>query len=624
MPTPARRFAIGEEDFLLDGEPLRILSGALHYFRVHPDQWADRIAKAREMGLNTIETYVAWNAHSPQPGRFDTEGGLDLGRFLDEVAAQGMYAIVRPGPYICAEWDNGGLPAWLFQKPGTGIRSSEPTYLAAVEEYYEQLAPLIVPRQIDRGGPIILVQVENEYGAYGSDKDYLRSLTELTRRIGVEVPLTTVDQPLDSMLEDGSLPELHKTASFGSRIGERLDALRRHQPTGPLMCSEFWLGWFDSWGGHHHVTDVAETARNLDELLSRGASVNIYMFHGGTNFGFTNGANDKGTYVPIVTSYDYDAPLDEAGNPTAKYRALREVIAKHTNPGPASRRTGSPDPLQAASVPVAAPAPAQPAAARPAPTPRPRFTAALPLWSVADELGSWSTHRQPPTADALGHYRGFTLYRTETAYQGAAILEFAEVRDRAQVFLDRSAAGVLARDHRDRALALPVGDGAVRVLDVLVEDQGRVDYGRRIGEAKGLIGPASLDGVPLDGWQVLPLPFEDIEPAAAALRAAAGEPAPDRVAGPAFARAVFDLGDAADRDGGADLFLDTAHWGKGVAWINGFCLGRYWSRGPQRTLFVPGPVLRPAGNELIVLELHATRSPEVVFAPAHELGHTEF
>jgi beta-galactosidase len=586
---------------------LRILSGALHYFRVHPDQWADRIAKARDMGLNTIETYVAWNAHSPRRGRFETEGPLDLGRFLDEVAAHGMHAIVRPGPYICAEWDNGGLPAWLFHKPGTGIRSSEPTYLAAVEEYYEQLAPIIVPRQIDRGGPIILVQVENEYGAYGSDKDYLRALTELTRRIGVSVPLTTVDQPLDGMLEDGSLPELHKTASFGARVGERLDALRRHQPTGPLMCSEFWLGWFDSWGGHHHVTDVAETARNLDELLARGASVNIYMFHGGTNFGFTNGANDKGTYVPIATSYDYDAPLDEAGNPTAKYWALREVIAKHAHPGPAGRRTGSPDPL-----PGTAPAPV--------PVPKTRFTAAVPLWRIADALGTWSTHVQPPTADALGHYRGFTLYRTETTYQGTAILQFQEVRDRAQVFLDRRAVGVLARDHRDRALPLPEGDGVPRVLDLLVEDQGRVDYGRRIGEPKGLIGPAAVDGAPLTGWRVLPLELDDIEPAARALRTAAAEggAAPETVAGPAFARAVFDLDEA------ADLFLDTADWGKGVAWVNGFCLGRYWSRGPQRTLYVPGPVLRPQDNELIVLELHAVRSPVVGFAPAHDLGHTEF
>ena len=607
MSTPVRRFAIGEEDFLLDDEPFRILSGALHYFRVHPDQWADRIVKAKQMGLNTIETYVAWNAHSPRPDRFDTDGRLDLGRFLDTVAEHGMYAIVRPGPYICAEWDNGGLPAWLFQKPGTGIRSSEPTYLAAVEDYYANLAPILEPRQIDRGGPIILVQVENEYGAYGKDKAYLRELTELTRRIGITVPLISVDQPIDDMIENGSLPELHKTASFGSRVNERLDRLRQHQPTGPLMCSEFWIGWFDSWGGHHHTTVVEDTARSLDELLARGASVNIYMFHGGTNFGFTNGANDKGTYVPIVTSYDYDAPLDEAGNPTAKYWAMRDVIAKYAHVDSARRRTAEPSP-------------------RHIETPAARFHATVPLWQVLDRLGEWSSSEEIPTSDALGHYTGFTLYRTGIECSGEAILQVQEVRDRAQVFVDQRSVGVLARDHRDRALVLP--EDARGMLDLLIEDLGRVDYEKRIGEPKGLIGPATVNGEPLTGWHTLPLILDDIEPVAQVLREGGGSANPDLIAGPAFARAVFDVNPVDAGDGAEaklpDLYLDTAGWGKGVAWINGFCLGRYWSRGPQRTLYVPAPVLREAGNELIVFELHATGSPKVTFAPTHDLGHTEF
>ncbi|MBO4207001.1 glycoside hydrolase family 35 protein, partial [Micromonospora echinofusca] len=328
-------FDIGETDFLLDGRPFRVLSGAIHYFRVHPQLWRDRIRKARQMGLNTVETYIAWNAHSPQRGVFHTDGGLDLGRFLDTVAEEGMYAFVRPGPYICAEWDNGGLPAWLFRDAATGIRRHEPQYLDAIAEYYGQLGPILAPRQVDSGGPVILVQVENEYGAYGADRDYLQALTDLTRKAGITVPLTTVDQPVDHMLRNGSLPGLHKTASFGSRSVERLATLRAHQPTGPLMCAEFWDGWFDHWGEHHHTTPVAEAAADLDALLSTGASVNIYMFHGGTNFGFTNGANDKGTYQPIVTSYDYDAPLDEAGDPTAKYWAFREVIARHTEVPPA-------------------------------------------------------------------------------------------------------------------------------------------------------------------------------------------------------------------------------------------------------------------------------------------------
>jgi beta-galactosidase len=584
------QFAIGDTDFLLDGSPFRVLSGALHYFRVHPGQWADRIRKARQMGLNTIETYVAWNAHAPTPGAFLLDGGLDLGRFLDLVAAEGMYAIVRPGPYICAEWTNGGLPGWVLAE--SGVRRNDPAFVEAVAGYLGALAPVLVPRQVTEGGPVILVQVENEYGAYGDDKDYLRTLVKLLRGIGITVPLTTVDQPVGSMLADGSLPELHATGSFGSHVTQRLRALRAHQPTGPLMCSEFWDGWFDSWGGHHHRTPAAEVAASLDELLRAGASVNIYMFHGGTNFGLTSGANDKGTYAPIVTSYDYDAPLDEAGHPTAKYWALREVLARY------------------GSVPADRPAPAAPAPAFTAPA-----SGVLPLWTALPRLGSWVAGDAPRTADSLGQVQGLTLYQADIDVTGPAVLTVGEVRDRAQVFLNRLPVGVLARDHHDHALPLP--SGARGRIELLVEDQGRVDYGPRIGEPKGLIGPVCVNGVPVPGWQMLPLPLADIEPVAAELRARPAASPPGPVPGPAFARFAFDLGSP------ADLFLSTAGLGKGIAWLNGFCLGRYWSRGPQRTLYGPGPVTRRGENELIILELGATSGGTVQFVAGAELGHTE-
>jgi len=593
----AMQFAIGDTDFLLDGEPFRVLSGALHYFRVHPGQWADRIRKARLMGLNTIETYVAWNAHSPSPDSFVLDGGLDLGRFLDLVAAEGMYAIVRPGPYICAEWTNGGLPAWLLSDGPARIRRNDPSYLAAVAGYLSSLAPVLVPRQVSQGGPVILVQVENEYGAYGSDKDYLRALAKLLRGIGINVPLTTVDQPVGSMLAAGSLPELHATGSFGSHAGERLALLRRHQPTGPLMCSEFWDGWFDSWGGHHHLTPAAATADSLDALLRAGASVNIYMFHGGTNFGLTSGANDKGTYAPITTSYDYDAPLDEAGNPTAKYWAFRDVLAKY------------------APVPAARPAPGSPAPAFSSPV-----SQVVPLWTVLPRLGAWHPCDDPVSADELGQVQGLTLYQADidvpgTGVTGPAVLSVGEVRDRAQVFLNRQPVGVLARDHHDRALPLP--SGARGTIELLVEDQGRVDYGPRIGEPKGLIGPVTVGGVPVRGWRALPLPLSDVSPALVALRALPAAETASGVAGPAFARATFDLPSP------ADLFLSTANLGKGIAWLNGFCLGRYWSRGPQRTLYAPGPVTRKDGNELIILELGAVAGGTVEFVSGPDLGHTE-
>jgi len=593
------QFAIGDTDFLLDGEPFQVLSGALHYFRVHPGQWADRIRKARQMGLNTIETYVAWNAHAPSPDSFRLDGELDLGRFLDLVAAEGMYAIVRPGPYICAEWTNGGLPAWVLSE--SGIRRNDPAFMAAVAGYLHALAPVIVPRQVDHGGPVILVQAENEYGAYGSDKDYLRALAKLLRGIGITVPLTTVDQPMGSMLADGSLPDLHATGSFGSHVAERLAALRRHQPTGPLMCSEFWDGWFDSWGGHHHVRSALDVAGELDALLGAGASVNIYMFHGGTSFGLTSGANDKGTYAPIVTSYDYDAPLDEAGHPTAKYWALRDVIAKY------------------APVPADRPAPRTPAPAFAVPV-----TQVTPLWTVLPQLGTWHSCDDPVSADELGQVQGFTLYQAEIDVPGSdvagppapqPVLSVGEVRDRAQVFLNRQPVGVLARDHHDRALPLPFG--ARGTIELLVEDQGRVDYGPRIGEQKGLFGPVTVNGVPVRGWRVMPLPLGQPGPVISALRARPAAEPPAGVAGPAFARATFDLPSS------ADLFLSTAGLGKGIAWLNGFCLGRYWSRGPQRTLYVPGPVTRKDGNELIILELGATTGGAVEFVSGPDLGNTE-
>ncbi|MFJ3383668.1 MULTISPECIES: beta-galactosidase family protein [unclassified Curtobacterium] len=596
------RFAIGDTDFLLDGEPHRVLSGAIHYFRVHPDLWADRIRKARLMGLNTIETYVAWNAHEATPGTFDFTDGLDLGRFLDLVAAEGMHAIVRPGPYICAEWTNGGLPYWLFADGTVGIRRDEPQFLAAVSRYLDALAPILVPRQIDAGGPIVLVQVENEYGAYGSDPVYLTKLEQMHRAIGLTVPFTSVDQPMGTMLEDGSLPSLHKTGSFGSRAASRLARLRQAQPTGPLMCSEFWDGWFDSWGEHHHTTSAADSAAELDTLLAAGGSVNVYMFHGGTNFGFTNGANDKGVYRPISTSYDYDAPLDEAGRPTPKFHAFREVIARHAPVPelPDSMRPGGSG-LEARVTPATDVAV--------------RLGRSGALHALLPQLTSWTAHDDVPTFDALGAASGFVLYRTEVDLPAGGVLTVGEeVRDRAIVSVAGRPVGVLEREHHDRAIVLPPVTGT---LELLVEDQGRVDYGPRIGEPKGLIGGVSVDGVRLERWTASPLALDPLPDVALdALRATAPTDG-DVLAGPVLALGSFDLAEPGDR------YLSLDGFRKGVAWVNGFCLGRYWSRGPQQTLAVPGPVLRAGANEVVVLELHASASRTVCLRTEPALGHTE-
>lgn len=577
-------FSLGETDFLRDGRPHQVISGALHYFRVHPEQWQDRIRKARLMGLNTIETYVAWNAHEPRRGEWDATGWNDLGRFLDLVHAEGMDAIVRPGPYICAEWHNGGLPNWLTGGE-RALRSSDPDFLADVSEYLSRVYEIVAPRQIDRGGPVVLVQIENEYGAYGSDKAYLQALVALTRDSGITVPLTTVDQPQDQMLAGGSLPELHKTGSFGSRSAERLATLRAHQPTGPLMCSEFWDGWFDWWGGVHHTTDVATAASDLDALLAAGASVNIYMFHGGTNFGLTNGANHKGRYLPIVTSYDYDAPLDEAGNPTEKFFAFRDVIAKY-----------APVPEE---VPEALPAPA------------PAF--AVPLTPV----GAWTAApataeptAKPRTFDELEHLSALVRYDIELpAMSGSGLLTIDAVRDLAWVSVDGLPIGTLSRTRHDRALQIPAG----RQLSILVEDQGRVNYDHRLGEEKGLIGSPALDGVPLTGWHSTPLDVASVAAEIAARSDVGSVPAD----GPIAWTGDFTL------DSAADLFLDTASWGKGYAFVNGFFLGRYWRNGPQRSLFVPAPATHAGANRLVVLELEALLQQQATFMGALALGDTE-
>ncbi|HYP46474.1 MAG TPA: beta-galactosidase family protein [Propionibacteriaceae bacterium] len=578
---------VGETDFLLDGAPLRILSGALHYFRVHPDHWADRIESARLMGLNTIETYVPWNEHSPVRGSFDFTGQLDLGRFLRQVSEAGLHAIVRPGPYICAEWDNGGLPAWLSGSDMI-VRSSDARYLEAVREYLSHVLDIVAPLQVSRGGPVLMVQVENEYGAYGSDKDYLRALVDIFKAADIDVPLFTCDQTSGDMLANGGLPELLKTATFGARATERLGVLRQHQPTGPLMCAEFWNGWFDHWGTHHGTTDASKAAEELDAILAAGGSVNLYMFHGGTNFGFTNGANDKGIYEPTITSYDYDAPLTEDGHPNAKYSAFKEVISRYA-------------PVPAENPPAGVDAPAFAV----------DVTEQVPLLDVVSQLGEPTDTAAPPTTDDLGHYRGFSLYITDVSTKAPAALVIGEVRDRAIVHLDGKPLGTLSRENHEQVLSVPQAESGQ--LQILVEDQGRVNYGMRIGEPKGLLGPITLAGQPLEGWRTQPVEM-DLERVRSALQPTTGTMPR---AGSFFARAQFDLAEP------ADLYLATDGWTKGVAFVNGFHLGRYWSRGPTRTLYVPRPVTRAGVNELIIFELHGTTTGVAHFVARLDLGPDE-
>ncbi|MCX4764960.1 beta-galactosidase [Streptomyces sp. NBC_01275] len=577
------------DGFLLHGEPFRILSGALHYFRVHPDQWTDRLRKARLMGLNTVETYIPWNLHQPEPGTLVLDGLLDLPRFLRLAAAEGLHVILRPGPFICAEWDGGGLPHWLTADHDIRLRTSDPRFTDVVDRYLDLLLPPLLPHLAAAGGPVIAVQVENEYGAYGDDIAYLKHLENSLRSRGIEELLFTCDQADGDHLAKGSLPGVLATGTFGSRVDSSLQRLREHQPQGPLMCAEFWIGWFDHWGGPHHGRDAADAAADLDRLLAAGASVNIYMFHGGTNFGYTSGANHHHAYVPTVTSYDYDAPLTESGDPGPKYHAFREVIARHA---------------QVPDEPIPTPAPKLPPTMVELTTRAP-LLAALPL---ADHRPVHAP-TDPLSADDLNQRAGYVLYRTTVPTQGAGLLHFAGgVGDRAQVFLDGAPAGVLERERYDETLPVHVPrPGAV--LDVLVENQGRVNYGPRIGVPKGLLGPVTLNGAPLQGWDCHPLPLDEVPPAAAFTPAETST-----CAEPAFHQGTFEVRKP------ADAFLALPGWAKGQAWINGFHLGRYWNRGPQRTLYVPAPILRPGANDLVVLELHGTTTAQAHLTETPDLG----
>ncbi|MFB7373914.1 beta-galactosidase [Streptomyces sp. NPDC056222] len=567
-------FAVGDEDFLLDGRPVRLLSGALHYFRVHEDQWGHRLGMLRAMGLTCVETYVPWNLYEPERGRYGDVAAL--GRFLDAVAAAGMWAIVRPGPYICAEWENGGLPHWLTGRLGRRVRTDDAEYLADVERWFRRLLPQVVERQIDRGGPVIMVQVENEYGSYGSDQGYLRKVADLLVECGVGVPLFTSDGPEDHMLTGGSVPGVLATANFGSEAREAFAVLRRHQPSGPLMCMEFWCGWFDHWGTEHSVRDAADAAATLREILECGASVNVYMAHGGTNFAGWAGANragelHEGELRPTVTSYDYDAPVDEAGLPTEKYWLFREVLAEFAD-GPLPE---VPEPPRR----IAGPADAS-------------LAEWAPLAEVLDMLGDEESETPlPPTFEELGVDRGLVRYRLEIPGPRQPYpLSVTGLRDRAVVYVDGVRAGVLTSE--DAVLAEPVAGPAV--VELWVESLGRVNYGPRQAEQKGITGGVRHERQYVHGVRARGLRLDAFEAGAVAkvpLRPVAGD------TGPGLYRAVVDV------SGPGDAALSLPGGTRGFVWVNGFCLGRYWSTGPQESLFVPGPVLREGGNEVWVLEL---------------------
>lgn len=555
---------------LRDGRPHRVLSGSLHYFRVHPGQWADRLDRLAALGLNTVDTYVPWNFHERTPGEVRFDGWRDVARFLRLAQERGLDAIVRPGPYICAEWDNGGLPAWLTGLPGMRPRTSHPAFLEAVARWFDAVVPRIAQLQAGAGGPVVAVQIENEYGSYGDDRDYVRWVRDALVERGVTELLYTADGPTPLMQDGGSVPGHLAAATFGSRPEQAAALLRSRRPGEPFLCGEFWNGWFDHWGEKHHVRSARSAAEDVGGILDEGGSLSLYMAHGGTNFGLWAGANHDGERLqPTVTSYDSDAPIAEHGALTEKFFALRERLA-------AVRGTELP------------PVPADPPVLAPRTLPVTRGAGLLDALRAA---GTVVRAPAPLAFEELGQSSGLVLYEAEPLLpEGSHVVTVTGLHDRAQVFVDGAPVAVLETETASFTVR---GTGAPVRLALLVENQGRINYGPLLGQGKGILGGVRVECRLVHGWTMYRLPLDEWSPRDLTAAAAAA-PAGGR-AGFATARLTVDEP--------ADAFLALPGFGKGFAWVNGTLLGRYWHIGPQTTLYVPRPLLRAGENSVTVLEL---------------------
>ena len=570
-PAPPHTFALGPDQFLLDGKPLQIISGELHYPRIPREAWRARLKMAKAMGLNTVGTYVFWNVHEPQPGQYDFTGNNDVAAFVKMAQEEGLWVVLRPSPYVCAEWEFGGYPYWLQNVPGLKVRSQEPQYIAAYSRYLHAVGKQLAGLQVNHGGPILMVQVENEYGSYGADKVYLAQNKKLFEEAGFDGLLYTCDPASD--VAAGHLPGLLPGVNGLDKTQQVKQVVNaNHDGHGPYLIAEWYPAWFDWWGAPHHTVPAAQYTTPLDSVLRAGLSINMYMFHGGTTRAFLNGANYKGDtthYEPQISSYDYDAPLDEAGNATAKFRAFRDVIAKYR---PANQ-----------------PLPPVPAAKPSVALPPMQLTRAASLLS---RLPAPVASAKPLTFEALKQPYGYVLYRTTVTGGGEKLLKIRDLRDYAVVMVNGQRVGTLDRRLRQDSLrvALPAGPAQ---LDILVENLGRINYGKYLLQnTKGITKSVHLDGRELTGWQLYGLPF-----AQAPTVAAASGPAPKATGSPVVRAATFMLSTP------QDTYLDMRQWGKGVVWVNGHNLGRYWAIGPQQTLYVPAEWLKKGANDITVLEL---------------------
>lgn len=575
------------DDFYLDGKPFKILAGSIHYFRVHPDDWYHSLYNLKALGFNTVETYIPWNAHEPHKGDFRFDGILDVERFLTLAQELGLYAIVRPTPYICAEWEFGGLPAWLLTE-NLRVRSSDPVYLKHVDDYFSELLPRLLKHQLSQGGNVLMFQIENEYGSYGEEKEYLRQVRRLMDKQGIEMPYFTSDGPWRATLAAGTLIEddILVTGNFGSKATQNFammqDFFDEYGKKWPLMCMEFWDGWFNRWGEEVIRRDPDELAEAVMETINLG-SINLYMFHGGTNFGFMNGCSARNqTDLPQVTSYDYDAILDEAGNPTRKFYALQALM-----------KEAYPD--LSYSEPLIKPALAHPEAP---------LKEKVSLFATLENVSDCQESFYPENMEKLGQNTGYILYETslERNSDQEEKLRIIDARDRAQLYLHGKHV-VTQYQHEigdEIFVTLPEKDNPVSIL---VENMGRVNYGSKLTaptQSKGLGRGLMYDLHYTGNWKQYPLPLEDVSRVDYTKGWIAGQPA--------FYHYTVELEDL------ADTYLDMSEFGKGVVFVNNVNIGRFWDRGPIVSLYLPKGYLKKGVNDIVVFETEGRYGETIAFA----------
>jgi beta-galactosidase len=561
-------FALGDTSFLLDGKPFQMISGEIHYPRVPKEAWRSRMKMAKAMGLNTIGTYIFWNLHEPQKDVYNFSGSNNIAEFVKIAQEEGLWVILRPSPYVCAEWEFGGYPYWLQNKKGLQVRSMETQYIQAYRKYLNEIGKQLAPFQVHRGGNILMVQIENEYGSYGSDKAYLELNRKMFVDAGFDGLLYTCDPASD--LVKGHLPGLLPAVNgLDKPLQVKKIINDNHGGKGPYYIAEWYPAWFDWWGTAHHTVPAEKYTPALDAVLKAGISINMYMFHGGTTRYFMNGANYKGNtpYEPQISSYDYDAPLDEAGNATHKFKEFRKVIEKYLPKG-----TTLPP------VPAAKPTIAIESI---------KLSQATSIFKV---LPKPVINATPLTFEDLNQAYGYVLYRTTLNNAASGLLKIKNLRDYGIVFLNGKRVGFLDRRLAQDSMYLDVPKGKV-TLDILVENMGRINFGPYLLQnKKGITESVVLAGKELKNWQMFSLPFSNLKN----ITFNSSKTVENQ---PAIKKGTFNISTV------GDTYFDLSKWGKGVVWINGHNLGKYWNIGPQQTVYVPVEWLKKGANEIVILEL---------------------